>query len=125
MAFLDNFGKKMSQVAQTAMEKSKDLAENAKLNLAIAAEEREIEKAYKQMGEWYFNNYGDNCDPSQAETTAKIKASLAKIEELRAQLDAEDGTPAAEKTGKTCPTCGEKVEEDSKFCPACGAQLQK
>lgn len=125
MAFFDNLGKKMSQVAQTAVEKSKDLAENAKINLAIAAEEREIEKAYKHIGEWYFNNYGDNCDPSQAETTAKIKASLVKIEEFRAQLDAEEETPAEEKAGKTCPTCGEKVEEDSKFCPACGAQLQQ
>ena len=105
------------------MEKSKDLAENAKINLAISAEEREIEKSYKQLGEWYFNNYGDNCDASQAETTAKIKASLAKIEELRAQLDSEE-----DETGdsvKSCPVCGEKVEADSKFCPSCGASIQK
>ncbi len=42
MAFLDDFGKKLSTAADLAVDKAKDLAEIGKLKLDIAAEEKEI-----------------------------------------------------------------------------------
>ena len=46
MAFLDDFGKKLSTAADLAVDKAKDLAEIGKLKLDIAAEEKEINNLY-------------------------------------------------------------------------------
>ena len=44
MAFLDDFGKKLSTAADLAVDKAKDLAEIGKLKLDIAAEETDRPK---------------------------------------------------------------------------------
>ena len=47
MPILNGLSKKLSEVAQTTVQVSKELAGSAKATLAISAEEREIEKAYE------------------------------------------------------------------------------
>ena len=47
MPILNDLSKKLSEVAQTTVQVSKELAGSAKATLAISAEEREIEKAYE------------------------------------------------------------------------------
>ena len=44
MPILNGLSKKLSEVAQTTVQVSKELAGSAKATLAISAEEREIEK---------------------------------------------------------------------------------
>jgi hypothetical protein len=44
MSFLNNLGQKISDVSQTTIKKTKDLADTAKLNLNISEEERKIER---------------------------------------------------------------------------------
>ena len=53
MSFLNNLGQKISDVSQTTIKKTKDLADTAKLNLNISEEERKIDTAYEQIGKWY------------------------------------------------------------------------
>ena len=48
MSFLNNLGQKISDVSQTTIKKTKDLADTAKLNLNISEEERKIDTAYEQ-----------------------------------------------------------------------------
>ena len=55
MAFLDDLGKKISNAAQTTVQKSKDLADSAKNSMAISAEEKEINRLYQELGAWYYN----------------------------------------------------------------------
>lgn len=124
MAFLDGFGKKMAQAAQAAVEKSKDLAGIAKLNMDIAGQEREIEKTYKQIGEWYYKKFGVSGDPEAAEPAARIRKAEEKIDQLKAELAAQTGENEDKKPGKACPICGERAEEGAKFCPSCGAQME-
>ena len=45
MSFLNNLGQKISDVSQTTIKKTKDLADTAKLNLNISEEERKIDTA--------------------------------------------------------------------------------
>ena len=52
MSFLNNLGQKISDVSQTTIKKTKDLADTAKLNLNISEEERKIDTAYEQIGKW-------------------------------------------------------------------------
>ena len=47
MPILNGLSKKLSEVAQTTVQVSKELAGSAKATLSISAEEREIEKAYE------------------------------------------------------------------------------
>jgi len=117
MALFDDLGKKLSNVAQNTVQKSKDLAETAKLNMAIAGEEKEIRKAYAEIGQWYFSK--NRFDPA-AEVVSqvqKIQGALAKIEELRSEHK-------DEKLEFHCHSCGEIVSADDKFCPGCGANLR-
>lgn len=50
MSFLNNLGQKISDVSQTTIKKTKDLADTAKLNLNISEEEHKINTAYEQIG---------------------------------------------------------------------------
>ncbi|MEG2037891.1 MAG: hypothetical protein RRZ93_07865 [Ruthenibacterium sp.] len=68
MAFFDELGKKTQAAAELVGEKAKqaatyageaaqNAAEYAKINMAIVGEQREIEKNYKTIGEWFVTEY--------------------------------------------------------------------
>ena len=57
MAFFDELTKKAKDVAAVAADKAKDAAELTKLSVAIAGEQREIDKNYRIIGEWFVNEY--------------------------------------------------------------------
>ena len=82
MAFLDNLGKKAQAVASAAGEKAKMTADIAKLNMQIASEQREIEKDYKTIGEWYMAEHADEAPEAIADVVAAVKAAKEKIAEL-------------------------------------------
>ena len=54
MAF-DDFKKKLSAAADLAVDKAKDLAETGKQKLDIAAEEKEIQNLYAQIGKSVYH----------------------------------------------------------------------
>lgn len=134
MAFLDHLGKKAQNVASVASEKAKLAADTAKLNMQIAGEQREIEKDYKTIGEWYVAEHGDEAPEAIADVVAAIKAAKEKIieleeaKELKRAGEDEDFVPAegevVEETPaetKVCPVCGNASQ--GKFCPQCGAPM--
>ena len=55
MAFFDNLKDKAKDLAQSGIEKSKQLSEIAKLNLNNVAEEDTIKKAYIEIGKLYYD----------------------------------------------------------------------
>ena len=68
MAFFEELGRKAKDVAAVAADKAKDMAavaadkarettELTKLSVAIAGEQRELEKNYRLIGEWFMNEY--------------------------------------------------------------------
>ena len=99
MAFFDNLKEKVSDLAQTGVAKSKQLAEIAKLKAANMAEQDAIKKAYLEIGKLYYaekgstpeGGYAAACDKINA-AKAKIAANNAKIEELK---DGDDEVAAA------------------------------
>lgn len=134
MAFLDELTKKAKDIAGAAAEKAKDLAEvaaekakdasdNAKLKVAILSEEREIEKNYKAIGEWFVSEYEGEIPDAVKDVVDAINASKVRIAELKASKEAlEEAEKAAEDPElKTCPVCG--AVSNSKFCPDCGAPM--
>ncbi len=125
MAFLDDLTKKAKDVAAVAADKAKDAAELTRITVAIAGEQREMDKNYRAIGEWFVNEYEGEIPDAVRDLVEAVVTSKAKIAELEA-AKAANKAPEADvtvdaSTEKTCPICGAK--SDSKFCPQCGAPM--
>lgn len=123
MAFFDDLSKKARDVASVASEKARNAAELAKINVAIAGEEREIDKNYRTIGEWFVTEYQGETPEAIKNLVDAVAASKQKIAEMEASKpkkdEVEEATPVSPM--KKCPICG--AESDSKFCPQCGAPM--
>ena len=122
MAFFEDLTKKAKCVAAVAADKAKDAAELTKINVAIAGEQREIEKAYRTIGEWFVNEYEGEIPDAIRDVVEAVNASKARIAELEASKPSKEDAPEVSVCfEKTCPICGAK--SDSRFCPQCGAPM--
>ena len=138
MPFSEDLTKKAQQVAGAAAEKAKDLAgtatemakaaiDTAKMNMEILSEQREIEKNYRAIGEWFVSEFQGEVPDAVKDVVAAVNASKEKIAHLEASKQKETAQEAepVEKSddAKTCSVCG--TVSDSNFCPHCGAPMGK
>jgi vacuolar-type H+-ATPase subunit E/Vma4 len=138
MPFSEDLTKKAQQVAGAAAEKAKDLAgtatemakaaiDTAKMNMEILSEQREIEKNYRAIGEWFVSEFQGEVPDAVKDVVAAVNASKEKIAHLEASKKKETVQEAepVEKSddAKTCSVCG--TVSDSNFCPHCGAPMGK
>lgn len=54
MTFFDQLSSKLSQTSQSAVQKTKDMAEVVRLNGQISERERRMEQLYREMGKRYY-----------------------------------------------------------------------
>jgi uncharacterized membrane protein YvbJ len=111
---LDNIGEKLQKTGKEAMNKTKDLAEIAKLSLAEKKAKKKILEAYAKIGREYVKLNLDNAERIMPEefdvisaAEAEIKAIVARVRELKGMV--------------LCPKCGAEMDEDVAFCEKCGA----
>ena len=138
MPFSEDLTKKAQQVAGAAAETAKDLAgtatemakaaiDTAKMNMEILSEQREIEKNYRAIGEWFVSEFQGEVPDAVKDVVAAVNASKEKIAQLEASKKKETAQEAepVEKSddAKTCSVCG--TVSDSNFCPHCGAPMGK
>lgn len=116
MSFLNNLGQKISDVSQTTIKKTKDLADTAKLNLNISEEEHKIDTAYKQIGKWYVEKHREDAEEDVKTWLDAIAVSEARIKECRESIHQMKGVAI-------CPSCGASVDADAAFCSACGQKM--
>ena len=116
MAFFENLGKKISRVGEVTVDKTKKVTNIAIVNTKISEAERKIEKLYKDLGEAYCVNFGDNPANELKIIIDDINLKKSEIEELRKELDDIKGV-------KKCNNCGENIDSTAAFCPKCGAQI--
>ena len=86
MSFLNNLGQKISDVSQTTIKKTKDLADTAKLNLNISEEEHKIDTAYEQIGKWYVEKHREDAEEDAKTWLDAIAVSEARIKECRESI---------------------------------------
>ena len=102
----EEFKEKAVDVAQSAVEKTKDLAAIGKAKLAILAEEDKIRKAQLELGKLYYRDYvlGEEMDSAEyLPWCDKVTESRAVIEDLKEMID-------DLRTGTCCVTIDEEDE---------------
>ena len=146
MAFFEELSKKAKDMAEIVAEKAKDAAEvvsekakdmgeSAKISMEILSEQREMEKNYRAIGEWFVSEFEGETPDAVKDVVAAVNASKARIAELEAAkaaktedeaavvVDAADVVVEEAPAVPTCPVCGK--QSDSKFCPECGAPMNE
>ena len=107
------------KTAGIAYEKSEQIVDIAKLKLAVAANDNETEKLFKELGKQYFRlENGEDTKALCDEIITNIKTKLAEKDELQKKIN-------SAKNVKICNICKKAVSEESTFCPHCGAKLSE
>ena len=117
MAFFDDLSKKITQVSQNAMGKTKDTADIFKLKNEISEEERKVVALYNEIGRLYASLHYEDFEPAFANLMTSLKESVAAIELRQAQIQ-------NIRNVTTCSNCGAEIARESMFCSACGAQKE-
>lgn len=149
MAFLKNLSGKIGSAAGSAADKARKLAEITKLNSAISAEEKAINKSYLEIGRQTFEQEQANPDSPVAELCQEILAAQQRIEELQQRIvelksegtgDVTEETAEAQAAGfaeqpaqvkesapshRFCTECGAENTSESKFCVSCGSNMSQ
>ena len=98
------------------------MVSTAKINMAIMMEQRELDKNYKAIGEWFVAEYAQEIPEAVKDVVEAVNASKAKIAELEASKPQKDEPIVDEEPAeKVCPVCG--VASSGKYCPECGAPM--
>ena len=98
MAFFDNLSslkEKAAEAAQVAARKTKKMAEIAKANVSIYAEEDKIKKAEAELGKLYYRDYavGEEMDTAEylpwCQKIDEAKQTIADLQDYIEELKAE------------------------------------
>lgn len=116
MGFFDEIGFKITQAGQGAVQKTKDMADIAKLNSLISEEEKRVNNCYYQIGKMYVQFHPDDYDDNLSVLISSLADSIKKMENYRKQLQILKGYV-------NCPNCGAEVLNTVAFCSACGKPM--
>ena len=114
MAFFDDLGKKLTSVSQTAVQKTKDVADIAKINAEISELERTANHLYFQIGKLYVAKHTADYESDFAGMICSVIEAERKIAECRQRIQDIKGVVCCEK-------CGAEISAGSAFCSFCGA----
>ena len=136
MEFLDNFGKKVQdvafiaaekaqQVAAVASEKASIVADKAKTEYEMAAERRSMDKNYRAIGEWYVSALEGDAPEAVADIVAAIKNSQDKLAAYEAAAAKKAKEPVIEVTIEKKTDAAEPVAEENDCAPCEEAPAQE
>ena len=116
MAFFDDLGKKLSQAGQTAVQKTKEMTDIARLNGAIAEQERKVSDTYFEIGKLYVLKHTEDYEDDFSVMIAALKESEERIKDFRQQIQDIKGVVR-------CGKCGAEIANNVAFCSSCGAKI--
>lgn len=116
MAFFDKVGETISTKSKDVVKKAKDLAEISSLNGQVNTQEEVINKAFIELGRIYYEEHKDVIDDVHATQINIVKATLDRIQQLKAEINTIKGVT-------NCTTCGAEMASGSVFCSSCGTKV--
>ena len=117
MDFLNEFTKKVSSMARSVTEKSKEGAELSRLNAELRGATDELERLYARYGRWCYENRQGGGDAEEArQLELRIRAAEMQVEEMTDRRD-------AAREMKRCIGCGAVYPVQARFCCNCGRRL--
>ncbi|MCQ2969229.1 MAG: hypothetical protein MJ191_03730 [Clostridium sp.] len=116
--FFSNFGKKISNVGQETVKKTKEIAEISKISNKIKDEEKKINGLYTELGKKYFSLYSRNKVSEIQDICSSITDSLQVVEEMKKELKLLKGI-------RICDNCGAEQYSNVVYCSKCGEKLIK
>ena len=111
---------KVGNFAQSAVAKSKEVAETTRLSVEISSLENKLKENWTKLGEYLLGNL--ELLPTDDEFVADI---VAAVSELNAKIEQNRQQIAAIKNANVCPNCGADVGATSKFCASCGTAIER
>lgn len=97
----------------TVASKSREFMETAKLNAQKSQKQRELETAYKSLGEAAYAK--GHLRGEMAEIAQRIKDIYKELQQIEIAINAAQST-------KECKKCGLKHYVGDNYCPNCGAK---
>jgi predicted RNA-binding Zn-ribbon protein involved in translation (DUF1610 family) len=119
MDSLSKIAKSVGDGAKTAVKKSEDMVEIAKLNKSITNEEDRIKLTYNEIGKKVYLKYENNeiIEDELIEFCHKIDEFQNNILSIKQKI-------AEIKNVKVCSNCGAEIELATEFCVKCGAKQE-
>lgn len=110
----------VGRFAQSAVTKSKEMAEITRLNMEISNQEQRLRELYGKLGQFLVEN--PQLVPAEAQ---EAQSCLQEVAQVQAGIEASKATLLEVRNVNICPGCGAEVARTSKFCPSCGAQMDR
>lgn len=114
-SFFESIGKKISDVGQSAVEKTKSSTESIRLNSMINEEQRRCNALYQKIGEKYVETFKHQPDPIFAAECNEIAACKEKIQSYQEQIRQYKGRVV-------CTGCGKELPISVPYCDVCGTK---
>ncbi len=127
MPFFEDIGKKITNLGQTAVEKTKSSTESIRLNNMIREEQRHCKELYQQVGEMYVQQFGSKPEPVFTQLIQEIQNCQMRIQSYQTQIQQVKETAASAgkaDNGLTCQKCGASLAANTVFCNQCGAKVE-
>lgn len=86
MPLFDDITKKAARFTEKTIEKSSELADNAKIKIAIKSQEANLDDVYKELGKRYYQLLKNpEIDDNSFDLVDQVDHILEKIKELKEQ----------------------------------------
>ena len=154
MGFFDGIGKKVTDVGQMAIQKTKETSDIARISSLITQEENKINNTYYQIGKLYVTIHGNEREDDFVGMIDSIAEMERKIADYRKQIQEIKGVQHCKNCGAEvpkgvaycsfcgspmpqipvqenlqeytkCPSCGSVVKKGTRFCTACGQPMMQ
>ena len=109
---------KAGSLAKTAVKKTGEAAEAAKLTLLIKSEQKKLDSLFTVLGKLFYEQ------TKGTDVRAQIVAEIMEIDEQK-KIIADLKATMIENSGKIiCDFCGKEIDIEHPFCPECGQKVE-
>ncbi len=118
MAFLDDISRGITKAGQSAVQKTKNMTDIARLSGLISDEEKNLNNFYNQLGRMYVSMHASDYESEFGGIINSIKEAEKNIASYKQQIQDIKGVVR-------CVNCGAGNPMAASFCTTCGTPLQK